>query len=177
MQRSLVLASTLHLPVVATQPVQFLNPEDYKAHEARVCIAEGYVLGDRRRPRHCTEQQYFKTQAEMAELFADIPAALANTVELAKRCNLDAGTGRQSPPLFPTPNNQSLELYLRDQAEAGLEVRMKTLFPDTAERDAEMPNYRARLDFEATTIVQMGFAGYFLIVADFINWAKQMGCR
>ena len=171
-QRSLALASTLHLPVVATQSVQFLNPDDYKAHEARVCIAEGYVLGDRRRPKHCTEEQYFKTQAEMAELFADIPAALANTVELAKRCNLMLELGVNRLPLFPTPNNQSLELYLRAQAEAGLEERMKTLFPDTAERNAQMPKYRARLDFEATTIVQMGFAGYFLIVADFINWAK-----
>ncbi len=171
-QRSLALASMLHLPVVATQSVQFLNPDDYKAHEARVCIAEGYVLGDRRRPKHCTEEQYFKTQAEMAELFADIPSALANTVELAKRCNLMLELGVNRLPLFPTPNNQSLELYLRAQAEAGLEERMKTLFPDTAERNAQMPKYRARLDFEATTIVQMGFAGYFLIVADFINWAK-----
>ena len=87
--------------------MQFLNPDDYKAHEARVCIAEGYVLGDRRRPKHCTEEQYFKTQAEMAELFADIPAALANTVELAKRCNLTLELGVNRLPLFPTPNNQS----------------------------------------------------------------------
>ena len=92
MQRSLALASALRLPVVATHPVQFLNPEDYRAHEARVCIAEGYVLGDRRRPRHCTEQQYFKTQAEMAELFADIPAALANTVEHRQAVQSHAGT-------------------------------------------------------------------------------------
>src|SRR6185437_15015969 len=171
-QRSLALASKLHLPVVATQSVQFLNPDDYKAHEARVCIAEGYVLGDRRRPKHCTEEQYFKTQVEMVELFADIPAALANTVELAKRCNLRLELGVNRLPLFPTPNNQSLELYLRAQAEAGLEERMKVLFPDAAERNAQMPKYRTRLDFEAGTIVQMGFAGYFLIVADFINWAK-----
>ena len=93
-QRSLALASSLRLPVIATHPVQFLNPEDYRAHEARVCIAEGYVLGDRRRPKHCTEQQYFKTQSEMAALFADIPSALANTVELAKRCNLTLELGR-----------------------------------------------------------------------------------
>ncbi|WP_090372649.1 DNA polymerase III subunit alpha [Nitrosospira sp. Nl5] len=171
-QHSLLLASTLHLPVVATQAVQFLNPDDYRAHEARVCIAEGYVLGDRRRPKNCTEQQYFKTQAEMAILFADIPAALTNTVELAKRCNLTLELGVNRLPLFPTPNNESLELYLRDQAHAGLEERMKTLFPDAAEREANIAKYRARLDFETTTIVQMGFAGYFLIVADFINWAK-----
>ncbi|MCC2683059.1 MAG: polymerase subunit alpha, partial [Nitrosospira multiformis] len=118
-QRSLTLASALHLPVVATQPIQFLNPEDYRAHEARVCIAEGYVLGDRRRPKHCTEQQYFKSQAEMAELFADVPAALGNSVEIAKRCNLTLELGVNRLPLFPTPNNESLELYLRKQAIAG----------------------------------------------------------
>jgi DNA polymerase-3 subunit alpha len=171
-QRSLALASALRLPVAATQSVQFLNPDDYKAHEARVCIAEGYVLGDRRRPKHCTEEQYFKTQAEMAELFADIPAALANTVEIAKRCNLALELGVNRLPLFPTPDGQSLELYLRAQSEAGLEERMQALYPDIAERNAQMSKYRARLDFEASTIVQMGFAGYFLIVADFINWAK-----
>lgn len=172
-QRSLALASILHLPVVATQSVQFLNPDDYKAHEARVCIAEGYVLGDRRRPKNCTEEQYFKTQAEMATLFADIPAALVNTVELSKRCNLILELGANRLPLFPTPNNESLELYLRKQAEAGLEERMRALFPDDTMRNAQMQKYRARLDFEATTIMQMGFAGYFLIVADFISWAKQ----
>lgn len=172
-QRSLMLASTLRLPVVATHPVQFLNPDDYRAHEARVCIAEGYVLGDRRRARHCTDEQYFKTQAEMAALFADVPAALANSVEIAKRCNLSLELGVNRLPLFPIPGNESLESYLRKQAGAGLTVRMETLFPDPAQRQAEMPKYRARLDFEAETIVQMGFAGYFLIVADFINWAKQ----
>lgn len=102
-QRSLVLASSLQLPVVATQPVQFLSPDDYKAHEARVCIAEGYVLGDRRRPKNFTDQQYCKTQTEMSELFADIPAALANSVEIAKRCNLILKLGVNHLPLFPTP--------------------------------------------------------------------------
>jgi DNA polymerase-3 subunit alpha len=174
-QRSLMLASTLSLPVVATHPVQFLNSEDYRAHEARVCIAEGYILGDRRRPQSCTEQQYFKTQAEMRALFADIPSALANTAELAKRCNLTLELGVNRLPLFPTPNQESLEHYLREQAETGLEIRMKALFPDAAMRSVEMPKYRARLEFEANTIVQMGFAGYFLIVADFINWAKKNG--
>lgn len=174
-QRSLMLAAALELPVVATHPVQFLNPEDYRAHEARVCIAEGYVLGDRRRAKHCTEEQYFKTQAEMTTLFGDIPSTLTNTVELAKRCNLTLELGVNRLPLFPTPDNQSLELYLRNQAVEGLEARMKMLFPDSLRRESEMPRYRARLDFEADTIVQMGFAGYFLIVADFINWAKQNG--
>jgi DNA polymerase III subunit alpha len=161
--------------VVATHPVQFLNSEDYRAHEARVCIAEGYVLGDRRRPQNCTEQQYFKTQAEMGKLFADIPSALINTAELAKRCNLTLELGVNRLPLFPTPNEESLEHYLREQAETGLEIRMKALFPDATARSMEMPKYRERLQFETNTIVQMGFAGYFLIVADFINWAKKNG--
>ena len=173
LQNLLVLASTMHLPVVATHPIQFLSPEEYKAHEARVCIAEGYVLGDRRRPRNFTKQQYFKTQAEMDELFSDIPVALANSVEIAKRCSQLMELGVNRLPLFPTPNNVSLEKYLHDQALKGLEDRMKRLFPDQAKRDLKIPQYRTRLDFEVTTIVQMGFAGYFLIVSDFINWAKQ----
>jgi DNA polymerase III subunit alpha len=173
LQNSLALSSALRLPVVATHPVQFLSPEEYKAHEARVCIAEGYVLGDRRRPKKFTKQQYFKTQAEMEALFSDIPVALANSVEIAKRCNQLLELGVNRLPLFPTPNNESLEKYLHDQALDGLENRMKSLFPDQDKRDLRMPQYRTRLDFEVTTIVQMGFAGYFLIVSDFINWAKQ----
>ncbi len=173
LQNSLALSSDLDLPVVATQPIQFLSPDEYSAHEARVCIAEGYVLGDSRRVKKFTKQQYFKTQAEMEKLFSDVPVALANSVEIAKRCNqfLELGTNRL--PLFPTPNNESLEKYLYNQALDGLDNRMKLLFPDHSNRDIKMGAYRARLDFELTTIVQMGFAGYFLIVADFINWAKQ----
>jgi len=172
-QNSLILASKLNLPVVATQSVQYLNPEDYRAHEARVCIAEGYVLDDRRRPRNFTEQQYFKTQSEIAELFADIPSALMNSVEIAKRCNLSLELGVNRLPLFPTPDNESLEHYFRTQALMGLDNRIHQLFPDSEERNQQLPKYQARLDFEVNTIIQMGFAGYFLIVADFINWAKQ----
>ena len=172
-QQSLILARKFDLPVVATQAVQFLNPEDYRAHEARVCIAEGYILEDKRRPRNFTEQQYFKIQAEITELFADIPSALANTIEIAKRCNLVLELGVNRLPLFPTPNNESLEQYLRDQAASGLIQRMASLFPDVEVRDSKIPKYQSRLDFEVNTIIQMGFAGYFLIVADFINWAKQ----
>ena len=176
-QRSLMLASALHLPVVATQPVQFLNPEDYARtrHGYASRKATCWVIAAAR--SSARNSSILKRQAEMAELFADMPAALANTVELAKRCNLTLELGVNRLPLFPTPNNQSLELYLRDQADAGLEARMKSLFPDAAQREAEMPKYRARLDFEADIIVQMGFAGYFLIVADFINWAKTTACR
>jgi DNA polymerase-3 subunit alpha len=174
-QRALELASDLNLPVVATHPVQFLEAEDFKAHEARVCIAEGYVLGDQRRPRQFTEQQYFKTQAEMAELFADIPEALANSVEIAKRCNLKIELGKSRLPLFPTPNNVSLDDYLGQRARAGLMHRLETVYPDVKEREKQSTQYQERLEFEIRTIVQMGYPGYFLIVADFINWAKQNG--
>ncbi|SEP88283.1 DNA polymerase III subunit alpha [Nitrosomonas ureae] len=171
-QHSLALARKFSLPIVATQAVQFLNAEDYQAHEARVCIAEGYILEDKRRQRSFTEQQYFKTQAEMTQLFADIPAALTNTIEIAKRCNLVLELGVNRLPLFPTPNNEGLDQYLRSQAEIGLIKRMTNLFPDTEVRNARIVQYQSRLEFEVNTIIQMGFAGYFLIVADFINWAK-----
>jgi len=169
------LAVDSGLPVVATHPVQFLTAEDFKAHEARVCIAEGYVLNDKRRVRAYTAQQYFKTQAEMTELFADLPEALQNSVEISKRCNLTLTLGKPRLPDFPTPQGQGLDDYLRDQAVAGLQRRMKTLYPDEAERAAKLPEYQQRLAFETETIIKMGFPGYFLIVADFIRWAKENG--
>ncbi|MEW5944113.1 MAG: DNA polymerase III subunit alpha [Pseudomonadota bacterium] len=174
-QRAVRLAAELRLPVVATHPVQFLDPDDFKAHEARVCIAEGYMLGDQRRPKHFTEQQYFRTQAEMAELFADLPEALANSVEIAKRCNLAIELGKNRLPLFPTPEGVTLDEYLCRQAEEGLAQRLALLYPDEAVRAEKWPMYEERLKFETGTIVQMGFSGYFLIVADFINWAKENG--
>ena len=172
---ALSLASELRLPVVATHPIEFLAPDDYKAHEARVCISEGYMLADKRRPRVFTEQQYFKTQAEMAELFADIPEALANSVEIAKRCNLSVELGKSKLPQFPVPEGMSLDDYLCRRAEEGLAERMKELYPDEAKRAEQYPTYADRLKFETGTIIQMGFPGYFLIVADFINWAKHNG--
>jgi len=174
-QRALRLASALKLPVVATHPVQFVEPDDFRAHEARVCISEGYILSDQRRPRQFSKEQYFKTQAEMAALFHDIPAALANSLEIAKRCTLALDLGKSQLPNFPTPDGESLEDYLRQGAFAGLERRMRQLYPDDAARTAQFPRYRERLEFEITTILQMGFPGYFLIVADFINWAKANG--
>jgi DNA polymerase-3 subunit alpha len=171
-QRALALASRLELPVVATHPVQFLKPEEFLAHEARVCIAEGYVLADQRRPRVFTPESYFKSQAEMAELFADIPEALANSVEISRRCNLTLELGKSKLPPFPTPAGVSLEDFLAQQAALGLALRLAKLFPDEKQRASREPEYRARLEFEIKTITQMGFSGYFLIVADFINWAK-----
>ncbi|HVK54393.1 MAG TPA: DNA polymerase III subunit alpha, partial [Burkholderiales bacterium] len=172
---ALDLASELQIPVVATHPVQFLKRSDFRAHEARVCIAQGYVLSDRRRKKEFTEEQYFKTPEEMAALFADIPEALANSVEIAKRCNLELELGKSRLPNYPTPPGVTLDDYLVAQAKEGLELRLQQLFPDEAVRETNREKYQARLEFETKTIIQMGFPGYFLIVADFINWAKQNG--
>ena len=172
---TLRLASALSLPVVATHPVQFATRAEFRAHEARVCIAEGHVMADPRRPRRFTPEQYFKSQAEMRELFADLPQALANSVAIAQRCNLTIPLGKNYLPAFPTPDGVSIEQHLKDQAAAGLERRLAALFPDPQARALRQPEYAARLEFEAGTIIQMGYAGYFLIVADFINWARGNG--
>ena len=169
------LASELKIPVVATHPIQFMKPEDYTAHEARVCIAEGELLGDPRRPKRFTEEQYFLTQAQMQERFADLPVALANTAEIAKMCNLSLTLGQARLPEFPTPDGMALDQYLMQQAELGLDKNLRRLYPKEEERAALEPRYRERLRFEVNTIAQMGFPGYFLIVADFINWAKNNG--
>jgi DNA polymerase-3 subunit alpha len=174
-KRSLALASKLKLPVVATHPVQFVKREDFRAHEARVCIASGYTLSDQRRPKLFGPEQYFRSQAEMAQAFKDVPQALANSVEIAKRCSLDIELGKTRLPQFKTPGNMGLDEYLHKRAAEGLEQRMPQLFPDAAERARELPRYRERLEFEIKTIQKMGFPGYFLIVADFINWAKTNG--
>ena len=175
LQQTLALASEMHLPVVATHPIQFLERDDYRAHEARVCISEGYILSDRRRPRNFTEEQYFKSQAQMAALFADVPSALANSVEIAKRCSFTLELGISQLPRFPTPEGITLDDFFGVEARRGLDERMLTLFPDSEERTQEMGRYRERLETEIATIIKMGFAGYFLIVADFIKWAKNNG--
>jgi len=138
-----------------------------------VCIAEGMMLGDPRRPRLFTAEQYFKTPDEMVELFAELPEALQNSVEIAKRCNLTLELGKSKLPDFPTPDGMSLDDYMRQRSLEGLHERMAHLYPDSAERAARLPEYTERLEFELGTIIQMGFPGYFLIVADFINWAKK----
>jgi DNA polymerase-3 subunit alpha len=173
-EAALRLAGECSLPVVATHPVQFLRPEDFAAHEARVCIAEGYVLGDRRRPRSFTRESCFLSQAEMAKLFADMPEALANSVEIARRCNLSLELGKSKLPVFPTPESMSLEDYLRKQAQDGLGRRLEALYGAKAD-EQRREKYGLRLESELKTIIKMGFAGYFLIVADFINWAKSNG--
>ncbi|MBP8901734.1 MAG: PHP domain-containing protein, partial [Thiobacillaceae bacterium] len=172
---AVALADELGLPVVATHPVEFLSRDDFTAHEARVCIAEGYVLADRRRPKTFTEEDYFKSQAEMAELFADFPEALENTLEIARRCNLTLELGKSKLPDFPTPDGMALDDYLRHRARDGLAERMAVLYPDEKIRAEKYPEYTARLELELDTIIQMGFPGYFLIVSDFIIWGKHNG--
>ncbi len=170
------LAVRRSLPVVATNDVRFLRAEDFEAHEARVCIHEGRTLDDRRRPRRYSSQQYLRTPEEMAELFADLPEALANSVEIARRCNLELRLGKNYLPRFPVPAGQSVETWFREQARAGLERRLQRLFdpsaPDFADRRRP---YDERLQRELDVIEDMGFPGYFLIVADFIQWAKANG--
>ncbi len=168
--RALALADSADLPAVASNDVRFLAADDFEAHEARVCIGSGRVLNDPKRPRDYSAEQYLKTPAEMAERFADLPAALANSVELAKRCNLELEFGKYHLPAFPVPAAHSVDSFLRAQAEPGLAARLASAgrFAGCSEQD-----YQARLDREIGVIVSMGFAGYFLIVADFINWAKQ----
>ena len=170
------LASHLNLPVVATHPVQFTQPDDYEAHEARVCISEGEILGNQRRVRKFTREQYFKSSAQMLELFADIPSALANTLEIAKRCNVSLVLGKPQLPDYPTPNGMAIDEYFRFASHEGLKERLVHLYPDATKREAERSRYEERLEFEINTILKMGFPGYFLIVGDFINWAKNNGC-
>ena len=174
------LAARLNLPVVATHPVQFATADDYEAHEARVCISEGEILGNQRRVRKFTREQYFKSSAQMQALFEDLPAALANSVEIARRCNISLVLGKPQLPNFPIPpvngHVLSVEDYFRHVSFEGLEDRLRLLFPDEAKRNAQRPRYVERLEFELNTILKMGFPGYFLIVGDFIQWAKTHGC-
>jgi DNA polymerase-3 subunit alpha len=168
-EAALAIAETYAIPVLATNDVRFLERDDFEAHEARVCIHTGHVLADPRRPRHYTEQQYFRSQAEMLTLFADIPEALANTVELAKRCTVKLTLGKNFLPRFPVPDGLTIENYFSRLVQQGLEDRLQLAVPSI--RHA----YDARLETELRVINTMGFAGYFLIVADFTRWARENG--
>jgi DNA polymerase-3 subunit alpha len=163
------LGTRLGLPVVATNPVMFLAPEEYEAHEVRVCIQDGRVLTDARRPRRYTPQQYFRSSAEMTELFTDIPEAIENTYAIAQRCNFSLQFGIYYLPAYPVPEGAPIDEVLRANASAGLSTRLVHVLP------TEHGRYQERLDHELSVIVQMGFAGYFLIVADFIQWARANG--
>ena len=171
--RAVGLARHLKIPLVATHDVRFLAPEDFEAHEIRVCIHEGRTLADPRRPRHYTDRQYLTSPAEMAALFADLPEALDNTVEIARRCTVALRFGDYYLPQFPVPEGASVDDVLRADTLAGLARRMARFSPE--ERAVHDGPYRERLDHELSVIVKMGFSGYFLIVADFITWARHNG--
>jgi DNA polymerase III subunit alpha len=166
---ALALAERFDLPGIASNDVRFLAADDFEAHEARVCIASGRVLADPKRPRDYSAEQYLKSPAEMAERFADLPEALENTVELAKRCNLELQLGKYFLPAFPVPTEHTLESWMRSEARAGLARRLEK-HPLAPGHSRE--SYDERLEIELGVILKMGFPGYFLIVADFINWAK-----
>jgi len=158
------------VPVVASNDVRFLSPNDFEAHEARVCIASGRVLDDPKRPRPYSREQYLKSAQQMAELFADIPDAISNTLALAQRCNLHMRLGTYFLPDYPVPDNETLDSWISRQAREGLHNRLQHYA-----QNINRKIYEDRLEFELQTIIKMGFSGYFLIVADFIQWGKQQG--
>jgi DNA polymerase-3 subunit alpha len=170
------LAETHELPLVATNDVRFLAEDDFEAHEARVCIQEGVILNDPQRTRSYTDQQYFRTQSEMRKLFSDIPQAIDNTIQIAKRCNVTFTLGKNQLPHFAVPSEHTTESYLCDVARIGLNQRLQTLFAGDADLIAAKRDvYDQRLIRELDVINKMGFAGYFLIVADFTKWSKENG--
>ena len=161
------LAAERGVPVVATNDVRFLVPDEFEAHEARVCIQEGWILGDPDRPRRYTEEQYLRNADEMRDRFADVPEAIENTLEIARRCSIEIELGKESLPSFPVEPGESAEGRFAESARAGLERRLR----DGADSRA----YRERLDYELEMVTKLGFAGYYLIVADFVAWARANG--
>ncbi|MFO1407196.1 MAG: DNA polymerase III subunit alpha [Steroidobacteraceae bacterium] len=169
---SLALAVTAGVPVVATNDVRFISRDEFESHEARVCIHDGALLGDPSRPRRYSEEQYLRSPEEMEKLFADVPEALENSVEIARRLNLEIRLGKSSLPPYPVPEGQTTEEFLCDEARRGLDARLAA--PGAPPADGRGA-YDERLRTELAVITQMGFAGYFLIVADFIRWARENG--
>ncbi|MBT8139753.1 MAG: DNA polymerase III subunit alpha [Gammaproteobacteria bacterium] len=171
---AVALAEKMQLPVVATNACCFMQREDFEAHEVRVCINDSRTLDDPRRPRNYSEEQYVKSPEEMGELFNDIPEALQNSVVIAQRCSMQVQLGTHYLPEYPIPKGKTQEQFFSEVSHQGLEQRLVELFdPQAGDFEATRERYRARLDFEVETILQMGFPGYFLIVMDFIRWAKQ----
>ncbi len=168
---ALEYADQYDFPVVATNDVVFLTPDFFEAHEIRVAIHDGFTLDDPRRPKNYSNQQYLRTEEEMCELFADIPEALQNSVEIAKRCNVTVRLGEYFLPAFPTEGMEETEFLIK-KSEEGLERRLAFLFPDEKVREERRPEYDERLKIELEVINNMGFPGYFLIVMEFIQWSK-----
>ncbi len=172
--RALALALEQDLAVVATNAVCFLQADDFLAHETRVCVNQGHVLADKSRPRDYSEQQYLRSSEEMHQLFEDIPEALENTMEIARRCNVVLDLGKNYLPDFPIPDGMSMADYFRKLSREGLEKRLQILLnPEAEDYKLRKEQYQQRLETELDVIIQMGFPGYFLIVADFIQWAKE----
>ena len=170
---AVALAQRCECPVVATNDVRFIKSSEFEAHEARVCIYEGRALDDPRRERRYSDSQYLKSPEEMAELFSDIPEAIENTIEIAKRCNVDLTFGEYSLPDYPIPEGMTIDEFLIQVSEESLDQRLADLFDTEAEDFKKTRDcYYQRLKFELDIIIQMGFPGYFLIVMDFICWAK-----
>ena len=165
-------AHEFDLPVVATNDVRFIDAEQFEAHEAKVCISDGRLLDDPRRPRHYSTEQYLRSPEEMIALFNDIPEAIENTVEIAKRCNVQLSLDQHFLPDFPVPDGMTIAQFLTQESREGLEKRLATLFGQESERQDKRETYDERLQIELDVINEMGFPGYFLIVADFIHWAK-----
>ena len=172
LRRTLAIASKLDIGVVASNDVCFTAAEDFEAHETRVCIHQGRALDDPRRKHQHSRQQYLRSDAEMATLFADIPSALQNTVEIAKRCNVEVPLGTYYLPDYPIPNGLGPEDYIQQVSQEGLDRRLAKTGPLNGFTEQD---YSDRLAFELGVINQMGFAGYFLIVMEFIAWAKSNG--
>ena len=168
---ALALAAARGVPAVATNDVRFLAPGDFEAHEARVCIHDGALLADPARPRRYTPQQFLRTPEQMRELFAETPAVLANSVQIARRCSLMVRLGEARLPVFPVPEGMTPERQLRAAASAGLAARLAAAAPAVG----GAARYQERLASELEVICPMGFASYFLIVADFIDWARNNG--
>ena len=167
------LADELQLPIVATNDVRFISSDDYEAHEARVCIHDGAALNDPSRPQNYSRAQYLRNSEEMQDLFADLPQALENAREISLRCTVSLNLSEHFLPKFATPDVDSVEEYLSILSKEGLEKRLDYLYPQAKEREAARDRYFQRLDIELKVINEMGFASYFLIVADFIKWAKE----
>ena len=177
---ALRLASEKQVPVVATNNVRFLNaadpdvsPSDFEAHEARVCIQRGDTLDDPRRPKNFTEQQYFRSKEEMINLFSDLPEALVNTVKISEKCNIDLELGKFYLPDFEVPKEYSREDFLRKISKDGLLSRITEIESSIDTYPINESKYIERLDYELDMICKLDFAGYFLIVADFVNWAQK----
>ena len=174
-EQAIRMSNAFDVPIIAHNDVRFLTEDDFEAHEARVCIANSQVLADPNRPRDYSPEQYLKTQDKMTALFSDMPAVIDNTLDLAKRCNVIIHMGHHDLPEFPIPEGDTIETFFRRTAQEGLEKRLEKLYPIEKRDDSWVEKrkpYDERLEFELTTILNMGFPGYFLIVMDFIRWSK-----